>query len=110
MNSITSTRTFSRVTALCLAIGVVASFASLPGFAASKVTVKVSSDPQITYKRLQYAAADICGNVDRHDLARYNAFTRCYVRVLQGAVEQMNQPALLAIHREHVSAGTSQPG
>lgn len=102
-------RSISRVTAACLAAAVVAGFASLPGFAGEPVRVKVSANPQVMYQRLQTGAALACGSVNRADLARFNVWNKCYQATLQSAVEQYNEPTLVAIHRQH-NAGKSVGG
>ena len=99
----------SRVAAACLAAAVVAGFASLPGFAAEPARVKVSADPQVMYQRLQRASALACGSVNRSDLARFTVWNKCYQATLQNAVDQVNEPTLVAIHRQH-SAGKSAGG
>jgi hypothetical protein len=107
MISIQSVRGFARVTTLAL---VAAAAISAPAFAADQVKVRRSSDPQVTYVRLQRAAAQLCGSVDRRDLKLFNAWKRCYESTLDDAVLQMQEPALLAIHRQHVAGGHDVAG
>jgi hypothetical protein len=105
MNAVSVNKFFSRITALCLAIVIVSSLASMPGFTADSVRVQVSSNPAVTYKRLQGAAAALCGSVNRLELARYATWQRCYQINLQHAVNQVSGPALLAIHHKAVESG-----
>lgn len=99
-------RFISRVTAACLAAAVVAGLASLPGFAAEPVRVKVSPDAQVTYERLRTGAALACGSVNRADLSRFAVWNKCYETTLQNAVDQVNQPTLVAIHQQHRARAT----
>jgi hypothetical protein len=99
-------RSISRVTAACLAAAVVAGFASLPGFAAEPVHVKVSANAQVTYQHLQTGAALACGPVNRADLSRFTVWNKCYQATLQSAVDQVNEPTLVAIHQQHVARTT----
>jgi UrcA family protein len=105
MSVISASKFFSRITALGLAIVIVSSFASMPGFAADSVKVRVNANPEVTYKRLQGAAAALCGPATVMELARYAAWQRCYRTNLQHAVDQVNEPALLAIHHKAVESG-----
>jgi len=87
MNNMTSVRGIARVAALALLAA--AGLASAPSFAANSVTVRLSSDPQVTYLRLQRASAELCGPVNRIDLARYRVWQRCYEQTLEGAIAQL---------------------
>ena len=108
MNSMNSVRGISRVAALALLAA--AGLASAPSFAANSVTVRRSADPQVTYLRLQRASAELCGSVNRIELARFRVWQLCYERTLEGAVAQLQEPALLAIHRLHVSGTANGAG
>ena len=108
MNNMNPVNRVCRVAALALLA--TAGLASAPAFAARSVTVTRSSDPQVTYLRLQRASAELCGSVNRIDLARYRVWQRCYERTLDGAVAQMQEPALLAIHRQHQAGAAPDAG
>jgi UrcA family protein len=106
-----SIATFSnfRRAATCLAIMATASFASLPGYSSELKSVKVlisdlnlsrPADAQLLYRRLRTAAATVCGEVDHRDLARLSAWNQCYRHALQGAVDSLDAPVLLAVHRQ----------
>lgn len=110
MNQIRNAKNFSRATAGSLVLAIVASLACAPGFAADSVRVKRSADPQVTYQRLQSAAAQLCGPAPRYEIARRNVWLRCYAANLQSAVEQMHEPVLMAIHQQHVKSGTTAAG
>ena len=101
-----SNRSISHFTAACLAAAVVVGFASLPGFAAESVRVKVSPDAQVTYERLRTGAALACGSVNRADLSRLTVWNKCYEATLQNAVDQVNQPTLVAIHQQRRARAT----
>ena len=106
MKSIPYVSGLARVTAVALVSAVIGA----PAFAADHVKVRRSADPQVTYKRLQAAAAELCGPADQHSLARFRVWTMCYERTLDGAVVQMQEPALLAIHRQHGARGGMSAG
>ena len=108
MNNTKSVRGFTRATVL--AVAAAAGLACTTAFAADQVKVRRSADPQVTYKRLQAASAELCGRADHHNLARLRVWTSCYTRTLDGAVLQMQEPALLAIHRQHVALGGAFAG
>jgi hypothetical protein len=110
MSPIVHTRKASRATAFSLALAIAASAACAPAFAANTVRVKRSADPQVTYQRLQAAAAELCGQSPRYEVARRNVWLRCYEVNLQKAVEQMHEPVLMAIHQQHVKDGTTVAG
>jgi hypothetical protein len=109
MNNTRHINKSARIAAVSLALGI-AALASSPGFAADSVKVKRSSNPEVTYTRLQQAAAQLCGSVSRIEVARYNVWVKCYERNLESAVEQMHEPVLLAIHLQHVASGTTFAG
>jgi hypothetical protein len=98
MNRNQSVRGLVRCTALALAA---AAACTTTAFAADQVKVRRSPDPEVTYRRLQVAAAELCGQVDRRDLVLVRAWNRCYEHNLDSAVMQMQEPELLAIHRQH---------
>lgn len=103
---IAQTPAHRRIIAACLAVAVVAGFASMPGFTAEPVRVKVSADSQVTYQRLQTGAALACGSVNRADLSRLTVWNKCYQATLESAVAQVNEPTLVAIHRRHAARTT----
>jgi hypothetical protein len=106
MNPTTIDHRISRLSALCLAILIVCSLANLPGFAAEPVTVKRHADPVVTYRLLRQASARACGQVNRRDLTLMIVWNRCYQDTLDKAVNQFDEPMLLAIHREHTAPVT----
>ena len=110
MNRTRNTRRTSRATAACILLAIVASTTSLSAFAADSVRVRRNADPNITYQRLQAAASELCGPSHDRELARHRAWMRCYEKNLQGAVEQMHEPVLMAIHRQHQKNGTTFAG
>jgi UrcA family protein len=55
------------------------------------------------YTRLRYAAARVCGTVDH----RNPAWKQCYKSALSGAVSDVGEPTLLAVHRATGADGAS---
>ena len=103
-------RSRSRISAFALAVAATATLISAPAPAANSVRVQRSPDPQVTYQRLQTASAQLCGPMHRFEPARYNVWLRCYETTLQKAVEQLQEPVLLAIHEQHLRSGTTVVG
>jgi UrcA family protein len=105
-----SIATFStRRAAACLAIMAIGGFASLPGYSSELKSVKVlisdlnlsrPADAQVLYRRLRIAASAVCGEVDHRDLTRVSVWNQCYRHALQGAVDSLDAPVLLAVHRQ----------
>ena len=109
MNNMNSVRGISRVAALALLA--TAGLAGVPSFAAARsVTITRSADPQVTYLRLQRASAVACGSGNRADLAHYRVWQLCYQRTLESAVAQLQEPALLAIHRQRLAGAANSAG
>ena len=107
MNDIISVRGISRFAAVSLLA--MAGAASSPALATNGVVVKRDADPQVTYLRLQRAAEQLCSRWDRHDSSFRPAFRLCFERTLDEAVAKMNEPALMALHRQH-QAGAGGTG
>ena len=57
---------------------------------------------QLLYHRLQQAASNVCGSLDRADIGAYLRWQRCYDGTLQRAVLQIDAPQLLAVY--HIDA------
>ena len=57
-----------------------------------------SSDAVRLYSRLKFASQEVCGIVETRDLRQQRQRDACYVRALNQAVEQVNEPKLTALH------------
>jgi UrcA family protein len=53
---------------------------------------------QLLYHRLQQAASNVCGSLDRADIGAYLRWQHCYDGTLQRAVLQIDAPQLLAVY------------
>lgn len=60
-------------------------------------------DAQVLYRRLQRAAASVCGWTNSADLPAHLHWQRCYSEALQRAVSQVSSPELLALYRSDSS-------
>jgi UrcA family protein len=66
------------------------------------------ADARTLYRRLEHAAARACDTAPAAiDLARHQAWMRCYDAALDSAVLQVRAPELVAIHRLARAAGES---
>lgn len=66
------------------------------------------ADARTLYRRLEQAASESCGTEPAGiDLARHQAWMRCYQGALDSAVLQVRAPELLAIHARARAAGES---
>jgi len=109
-NTVVSTGRFAvKAMAMVMALITVNALASLPGFAAQRSVKVQTSDLDLKtengaaklYQRLQVAASELCGRTSVQSLERRAVWLKCYTRTLQDAVTSINEPALLAIHRDH---------
>jgi UrcA family protein len=84
-----------------------ASSAEPPQIAVSYQDLDLSrpTDARVLYGRLQRAASEVCQPVPHRELARYRAWQQCYDAALEGAVNQLNAPQVLALHK----AGAGNP-
>jgi UrcA family protein len=57
------------------------------------------ADVKILYQRLARAAESVCAEVPTQELARHEAYRRCYQSALDSAVQQVRSPELLAYER-----------
>jgi UrcA family protein len=62
------------------------------------------ADARRLYQRLQHAAGNVCNPLVGEELARLMIWRRCYDAALDHAVEQINAPQLLALHRAQIAA------
>jgi len=53
----------------------------------------------ILYQRIKGAAQQVCGSVDRRQLAQLARWSACYEKALADAVAQVNQPQVTALYR-----------
>lgn len=109
-----NTKTFriSVFSTLSLAIGALtmnAASASTQDSSASRVTVRYAdldlsqpADAQVLYRRLQRAAASVCGTTTSGDLEAKSRWARCYRQALQQAVTQVHAPQLVVAYRSDV--------
>jgi UrcA family protein len=109
----------SHVLTACLSslLGLAATIATVDSAqAAPAPTVTVSyrdldlsrpTDVQALYRRLQHAAAEVCGPVPEGELPRYLAWQRCYHIALDSAVLGVRSPELLAIYRASPDGGAA---
>ncbi len=66
------------------------------------------ADARTLYRRLEHAASEACQTEPAGiDLARHQAWVRCYDAALASAVLQVRAPELLAIHKLARAAGES---
>lgn len=56
-------------------------------------------DVQVLYRRLQRAAASVCGWTSAVDLSAYLHWQRCYSDALQRAVSEVRSPELLVLYQ-----------
>jgi len=63
------------------------------------LNLSTPKDVQTLYRRLEQAASSVCNEVPRNELARYQAYTRCYNAALDAAVAEIRSPELLAVDR-----------
>ena len=61
-------------------------------------------DVRVLYRRLRYAASEVCQPVPLVELAGHAAWEQCFHAALERAVIQVNAPQLLALHRARVGA------
>lgn len=57
------------------------------------------TDARVLYARLRSAARSVCQPAPREELARHRAWEQCYSAALEGAVNQINAPQVLALYR-----------
>jgi UrcA family protein len=60
---------------------------------------------RVLYRRIRSAASRVCGNLGRRDLRSYMQWHECFEASVARAVEQVDRPAVTALHR--VRAGRS---
>jgi UrcA family protein len=51
------------------------------------------------YRRIQFAARQVCGSFDSRELALRRVFRKCYENAVDDAVAQVNSTMLTAVHR-----------
>ena len=98
MSNTNTVRGISRIAVLSMLAA--AGVATAPAHATNSIVVKAGADAQATYIRLQRAARELCSPYERHQIPVPAAYRLCYERTLDDAVASMNQPALLALHRQ----------
>jgi UrcA family protein len=54
---------------------------------------------QVLYKRIQFAARNVCHEPESRELTRYAAYRRCYDTAVETAVANVDATALTALHR-----------
>jgi UrcA family protein len=97
------------VTTFGLADGILpATRSALPSVTVAYARLDLSrpEGAQLLYRRLQQAASQVCGRIDRVDVEGYPRWQQCYDAALQRAVLQVNAPELLALYRH--DAGRSR--
>ena len=67
----------------------------------SDLNLRNEAGARTLYKRLGNAAARVCGNIDH----RNPAWKQCYKSALSGAVNDVGEPTLLAVHRALAADG-----
>jgi UrcA family protein len=55
---------------------------------------------RILYRRIENAAERVCGHVSPRDLDRYPEYRECRARAVSEAVDQIDIPALTALHHD----------
>jgi UrcA family protein len=89
-----------------LGLGAAAVAGSAPAAEAPTVTVSYKdlnmsrpTDVHTLYQRLERAAASVCSAQLTEELARRQAYTRCYESALESAVLEVRSPELLALDK-----------
>jgi UrcA family protein len=94
------------VSALAIGSGVSAAAGAAPPrtlrIAYAALDLSQPMGAQLLYHRLQQAASNACGSLDRADVGAYLRWQRCYDGTLQRAVLQIDAPQLLAVY--HIDA------
>jgi UrcA family protein len=67
-----------------------------------------TADVRVLYRRLKHAATNVCGDVPQQELARHQAFERCYRDALSRAVMQVNLPQLQAMYQSETGADSNR--
>jgi len=83
-----------------------ASAADVPQMKVSYADLDLSrpEDVRVLYRRLRYAASEVCQPAPLVELSAHAAWEQCYRAALERAVVQVNAPQLLALHRAQLGA------
>jgi UrcA family protein len=105
------------VLVLCAGSALGAACTAAPASAASGSELAVSyqdlnlsntADVRVLYRRLKGAARGVCGDVSQQELARHQAFERCYRDALSRAVMQVNLPQLQAMYQSETGTDSNR--
>jgi len=71
------------------------------------LNLQTEAGARTLYRRLQAAAAGVCGVAEHRDLGRWLDWRQCYQKALMDAVDGIGAPTLLAVHRRSVGGAAS---
>ena len=113
ISNLTQFRRALAVAGACAALAVAAtSFAAAPSVDSPAVSVRFD-DLNLTttagvnslYRRISFAARQVCPDVYSRDLVVVAAGQRCQASAISEAVRKLNNPQLALVHAAHVSHG-----
>jgi len=111
-NTLRNTQKFALAAAICLTAFTMGAQAGDLGNGVPARTVHYADlnlDTQagvaVLYKRIRYAAEEVCGDVGARDLDQAAAAKACVDRAILGTVHTINNPKLTMEYAAHVGGG-----
>ena len=71
----------------------------------AELNLNTADGARALFRRIKYAAADVCGSFDGLSLAQKAIWQKCYERALVDAVSQVNQPRVTALYQGVANRG-----
>lgn len=69
----------------------------------AELNLNTADGARVLFRRIKFAAAEVCEPLDGRSLARHAVWQKCYERALADAVRQVNQPRGTALYHQGVA-------
>jgi UrcA family protein len=74
----------------------------------SDLNLDTQAGAAVLYKRIRYAAHQVCGDVDLRELERFAQAQACIDRAVSSSVKAVRSPMLTSEYNAHIGAGQKQ--
>lgn len=71
----------------------------------AELNLNTADGARALFRRIKFAAAEVCEPLDGRALAQHVIWQKCYERALADAVSQVNQPRVTALYRGVANRG-----